>query len=252
MGTSRTPLRESIPVNQYIHGTFVPLSHLAHGWEMHSAVALTPAEERTLVREPAQAVPASIAERLGKLRVLVVPYVACAEAGDLIAFTKPSGETHSAVWVETPERIHLVLPCRELDPHDAGLELLASVAELLRPRLTGEELDRYTGLLESELASGVPGEIDQEALRAKHPLATLRARRRRSPEAFARYRDASFTSSLAEYIHGLWHDVEIRVGPEHLPFAPLRRRLTLLAELFPPNSGYQLFSRELEKKEEGE
>ncbi len=250
MGAAETPHSEGIPVSRYIRGTFVPLSHLAHGWEMHSAVTLTPAEERTLVREPAHAIPGAIAERLGKVRVLVVPYVACAQPSDLISFSKPAGDTHSAVWVETTERIHLVLPCRELDPHDTGLEFLASVSELLYPRLREEEAARFAALLENELRAGVAGEIDQDSLRAKHPLLSTRARRHRSAEAFSRYRSAAFISSATEYMHGLWHDVEVRVGPNHLPFPPLRLRLELLAELFPPNPGYRLFSTDLEKQGE--
>jgi hypothetical protein len=249
VGTPRIPLREAIPISEYIHGTFVPLSNLPHGWEMHSAVALTPAEDRTTVREPAQAVPDSIAARIGKLRVLVVPWVACMDTGDEVQFTKPQGETHSAVWIETGERIHLVLPCKELDPHDTGLEFLASIAELLRPRLTAEEMGRFSRLLEIELRAGVTGEIDEDARAAKQPLMARRARRKRSPELFANYCDTSFVSTAAEYMHGLWHDVQIRVGPEHLPVPQLRRRMTLLAEMFPPNAGYSLFAEGLEKGE---
>lgn len=249
MGAPKTPVRESVAVNDYIHGTFVPLSNLPHGWEMHSAVQLTPAEDRTMVREPAQTVPDSIAERLGKIRVLVVPWVACFEAGDQVSFTKPKGETHSAVWVESSERIHLLLPCRELDPHDTGLEFLASIAELLRPRLASHELERFSRLLEDELRTGVPGEIDEDARAAKQPLSGRRPRRRRNPELLEHYRDIAFVSTTAEYMHGLWHDVQIRIGPEHLPLPQLRRRLTLLAEMFPPNEGYSLFAEGLDKAE---
>ncbi len=249
MGAPKTPVRDSVPVNDYIHGTFVPLSNLPHGWEMHSAVQLTPAEDRTMVREPAQTVPDSIAERLGKIRVLVVPWVACFEAGDQVSFIKPKGETHSAVWVESSERIHLLLPCRELDPHDTGLEFLASIAELLRPRLASHELDRFSRLLEDELRAGVPGEIDEDARAAKQPLSGRRPRRRRNPELLEHYRDIAFVSTTAEYMHGLWHDVQIRIGPEHLPLPQLRRRLTLLAEMFPPNEGYSLFAEGLDKGE---
>jgi hypothetical protein len=230
LGIPRTPSREAIPISEYIHGTFVPLSNLPHGWEMHSAVALTPAEDRTTVREPAQAVPDSIAARIGKLRVLVVPWVACMDTGDEVRFTKPQGETHSAVWIETGERIHLVLPCKELDPHDTGLEFLASIAELLRPRLTAEEMGRFSRLLEIELRAGIPGELDEDARAAKQPLLGRRARRKRSPELFDNYCHTSFV-------------------PEHLPVPQLRRRMTLLAEMFPPNAGYSLFAEGLEKAE---
>jgi hypothetical protein len=235
---------ESLPVAEYIRRAFVPLSRLSHDWDMHSAVPLTPAEERTMVREPAQAVPASAAKRLGSLRVLLVPYVSCSESGDRVCFSKPQGETHSSVWLETDGRIHLLLPCRELDAHDTGFEFLASIAELLHPRLSGLELERYGALLEEELRSGIGGEIDEDAVQAKQPLLKGRASQRRGRAPFERYRDTSFISTMAEYMHGLWHDVQIRVGPEHLPLTPLRQRMQLLSEMFPPNPGYQVFSEE--------
>jgi len=236
------------PVLEYVQGAFVPLSHLAHDWEFHSALSLSPAEERTMVREPAQAVPNAIAERLGKLRVLVVPYIACLESGDVIARVKPKGEAHTAAWVESPERINLLLAARELDPHDTGFEFLGSVAELLRPRLADSELGEYTRLLEEELRHGVPGEIDEEARNAKNAyLASLRGRRHAAQ--FEHYRDVSLMGTVAEYIHGLWHDVQIQVGPEHLPVQQLRRRMDLMTRLFPPNEGYQVFDETVEKTE---
>jgi hypothetical protein len=241
--------RVNIPVSEYVHESFVPISHLPHDWEMHSAVLLTPSEERTMVREPAHAVPASIAARLGKLRVLLVPYVACMESGDVVAFTKPEGETHSAVWVENESRVNLVLACRELDAHDTGFEFLASIAELLRARLTADELGRFTELLEDELTHEVPGEIDEDALAAKREaLRRAGTLRRRHRDDFGRYRDISFVSTAAEYMHGLWHDVQIRIGPDHLPLPQLRRRMDLLATLFPPNPGYKVFAEGIEDK----
>lgn len=250
MSSRQMPAREDIPVAEYVRGNFVPLSHLAHDWEMHSSVTLAPAEERTIVREPAQAVPASIAQRLGKLRVLVVPYVACLESGDVVSFSKPQGETHSAVWLETDGRTHLVLPCRELNAHDTGFEFLASVAELLWPRLTEGEVHQYKQMLEEEIRLGVTGEIDEEALAAKQTILAGRPRATRNREKLDHYTNVSFVSTVAEYMHGLWHDVQIRVGPEHLPLPQLRRRMETLAHMFPPNPGYKVFAKELEEAEE--
>ncbi len=250
MGTPQISTQDPVPLNEYILGQFVPLSHLAHEWELHAGVSLTPAEERAIVREPAQAVPAAIAGRLGKLRVLVVPYVACLASGDAVSWSKPKGETHSVVWVETPERTHLVLASKELDSHDTGFEFLASLAELFRAKLTSQEVSRYTELLEEELRMGIRGEIDEDALTAKKQLLERSRSWQRSRALFKRYRDVSFSSTLAEYLHGLWHDVQIRIGPDHLPVAQLRRRMTLLAEIFPPNPGYRVFAEDLEKLEE--
>lgn len=239
--------REPVSVSDYVRGEFVPLSNLAHGWELHSAVPLTPAEERTMVREPALAAPEALAERLGKLRVLVVPYLACLEGGDAVSFSKPTGQTHSAVWMAADDRTNLVLASRELDAHDTGFEFLASLAELSLSKLSAGEIERYTLLLEEERRLRISGEIDEEALTAKKTCASSQHPWRKSRALFDQYRDVSFASTLAEYMHGLWHDVQIRVGPEHLPVAQLRRRMNLMAEFFPPNAGYSIFAAELAK-----
>jgi len=214
-------------------------------------VQLTPAEDRTMVREPAQAVPANIAERIGPVRVLMVPYIACLEPGDVVSSAKPTGDSHTAAWVETSERTNLILACREVDAHDTGFEFLASVAELLRPRLTVSECAAYDELLEEEIRHGVRGEIDEESLAAKQALLAIRPWRR-SRIQYEPYRDVSLVSTLAEYMHGLWHDVQIRVGPQHLPLRELRRRMTLMARLFPPNPGYAVFAKELDEEPAGE
>jgi hypothetical protein len=247
LSTSEIPAPDGIPISEYIQRAFVPLSHLAHGWEIHSMITLTPAEERTMVREPAQAVPASVAERIGPLRVLMVPYIACVESGDVVCAAKPKGETHTAAWVETSERTNLLLASREVDAHDTGFEFLASIAELLRPRLTITEMAAYDELLNEELRHGVRGEIDEESLTAKQALLAIRPWRR-SRLQFEPYRDVSLVSTVAEYMHGLWHDVQIRVGPQHLPLQQLRRRMTLMSNLFPPNPGYAVFAKELEEE----
>jgi hypothetical protein len=246
LGISPTAPKDRTPVTDYVQKSFVPLSRLTHEWEFHSAVTLSPAEERTIVREPVQAIPAAIAQRLGKVRVLGVAYIACLESGDVVCRQKPSGEAHTAAWVETPERINLLLACRELDAHDTGFELLGSVAELLRPRLTPSEIAVYSQMLEEEIRHGVRGEIDEDALNSKQIYLPARGGRR-SRAQFEHYRDTSFVSTAAEYVHGLWHDVQIRVGPEHLPVAQLRRRMELMTELFPPNDGYRVFDETVEK-----
>ena len=233
------PAVQWISVAEYVRAERSPISRLAHQWEMHSAILLSPAEERNMVRDPAQAVPDGIAERIGPLRLLLVPYIACTKDGDFVSFSKPEGEAHTSVWVEVDGSTRLVLACRELDAHDTGFELLACVAELVRPHLSGAETAEFQRLLEDELRRGITGEIDEEAAKAKQVLLD-RNSRRRGAELEA-YRDVSLVETIAEYMHGLWHDVQIRVGPEHLPLAQLRSRLELLSRLFPPNEGYSVF-----------
>lgn len=243
----QTAAKEITPVSEYLRDPAGPTSHLAHDWELVSSIPLTPAEDRSMVREPARAVPAVLAERLGKVRVLIVPYIGCFDAGDSVCQAKPAGETHTAVWSEEQGRLNLVLAGRELDAHDTGFELLASIAQMVLPKLTGDEMSGYAALIESELTAGAGGEIDKESLNAK--TAYLKQRVNGGPRAAKRlsqYIDTSLAGTLAEYMHGLWHDVQIRVGPEHLPVEQLQKRMIWLARLFPPNPGYDLFAREFE------
>ena len=248
MGNPQLPLTDAVPIVEYVEGTFVPISHLAHGWEFHASLSLTPAEERTMIREPADAVPDTIAQKIGNLRVLAVPYISCLETGDVVTRLKPKGEAHTAAWVESSERISLLLACRELDAHDTGFEFLGSVAELLRPRLADSEVQSFSQLLQEEVRHGVAGEIDEEARSAKRAyMGSMKGRRQNSQ--FERYRDVALTGTVAEYMHGLWHDVQIQVGPDHLPVAQLRRRMDLMSQFFPPNSGYKVFDEAMDKAE---
>ncbi|MGH9401564.1 MAG: hypothetical protein ACRD2P_05605 [Terriglobia bacterium] len=247
MNVSLTATKEIIPVNEYIRDPMGPVSNLAHGWGLFSGVHLTPAEDRTMVREPARAVPSSLAERLGKVQVLIVPYIGCFDAGDSICLAKPPGETHTAVWVEEQGFLNLALACRELDAHDTGFELLASIAQIALPKMTHEELSGYAALLDKEAALGVRGEIDKEALNAKAAFLKLRnGASSRATKRLGQYVDVSLTGTLTEYMHGLWHDVQIRVGQDYLPVQQLRERMMWLAGIFPPNPGYDLFARELD------
>lgn len=249
MPTTQAPAGQIVPIHEYVRQRAGVFSRLAHGWELHSAVLLTPAEERTMVREPAQAVPQKIAERLGPLRILVAPYIGCFKSGDAVCFSKPEGETHTAVWVESDGRTCVVLASKELDAHDTGFEFLASVAHLLVATLNASEMQSYSELLANELSRKVSGEIDPEALEAKQKH--LRPAGGSDGESgFAEYRETSLVSTLAEYMHGLWHDVQVRAGPEHLPVRELQNRMMLLAKMFPPNPGYSLFARELESQGE--
>lgn len=246
MTTAKPADPDCIVVSEFLRREFAPLSNLAHGWQLYSALPLSPAEDRNMVREPVAAVPQNIAERIGKLRILAVPYIACYESGDAVCFAKPSGPTHVAVWHTTGDLTSLVLACREVDAHDTGFELLASIGELLRPRLNQTEMISFTDMLKTELAEGIEGEIDEEAYSAKQALLKTRGfspLHTAAPE-FAAYRDASIISTLAEYLHGLWHDVQVRTGPEHLPVMDVYKRMKMVSFMFPPNPGYDLFSRE--------
>ncbi len=203
-------------------------AELAHGWLLRAVAPISLGQAESILREPAAAVPQAAAGRLGTVRLYAVSYLACQEGSDFVAEELPQGEQHSSVWLERPEGLHLFVSFGDANSHDVGFELLAALGELLVPRLSDEEFARYSRLVERELREGAAGEIDDDALEARN-------------SARLDYVGISLASTLAEYMHALWHDVDLRHGPEHLPAKFLRRRFDLLQEWFPPNAGYELF-----------
>jgi len=201
---------------------------LAHGWMLYALEPPSMAEAAAVLRDPAQAVPAVLARRLGALRLLAVPYLKCGGDAEYVTGQPPEGDTHSSLWLERPDGPDLFLSFGDGAAHDTGFELLAAVADLLVRYISGWEFTEYLRLIQNELDSGVPGEIDEDSLAAK-----------RAGEPG--YVTASLAATLSEYMHALWHDVEVRSGPDHLPAEHVRLRLELLQRLFPPNPGSTLF-----------
>jgi len=201
---------------------------LAHGWRLELAPGLPAELVEQYVRPAVRAVPKALAGRLKNCRIRLVERLEKAE--------------ESSRWVESAEGLEVMVAWEGVEAHDVALEVLLCLGQALWEALEPPESATYLLVLCDEIAAGVTGEIDEEALEAKRRLLAGRAaaRSRRRLEEYAR---ASFASTAAEYVHCLWHDVTVRTGPEHLPARCLRRRLELLARWFPPNRGYRLFAR---------
>jgi hypothetical protein len=127
------------------------------------------------------------------------------------------------------------------DHHDVAMELLACLGQILWERLSADQLRAYGQLLRAELEAGIEGEIDEEAFAEKKQLLRNRTSAR-SQRRLERYARTSFSETAAEYVHCLWHEVNIVSGAEHLPAHRLRRRLELFSGWFPPDRGYRLFA----------
>jgi len=151
-----------------------------------------------------------------------------------------AGAELSSRWIQSPGELHIAVACAGIEGHDVALELLVCLAQALWETCGPAEKEAYWKHLASEIEAGVSGEIDEEALREKRRLLASRAAAR-SGRRFERYARASFAGTAAEYVHCLWHEVQAREGPEHLPAPWLRRRLQMLARWFPPDPGQLLF-----------
>lgn len=183
---------------------------------------------RDFIRAPVRAIPPTLAVRLGRCRIRLLPELATSE--------------EVASWIRSGEDLEVRLRTDGIAPHDLALELLTCLGEALWESMAHEERVAYLRVLDEEIRSGVAGEIVDEALAAKRVLLSspIHARSRRRLLAYAR---ASFAATLAEYVHALWHDVTVRQGEEDLPPGRVRARLTMLARWFPPGSGRRLFAR---------
>jgi len=151
-----------------------------------------------------------------------------------------SDASFSSRWTQTNDALEIEVASEEIEGHDLALEILLCLGQALWESASAEAREVYLRLLAAEIEAGVAGEIDEESLSEKRALFANRASAR-SRIRLLYYARASFASTVAEYIHSLWHDVTVRTGEEHLPAQWLRRRLEFLARWFPPDRGHRLF-----------
>jgi hypothetical protein len=200
--------------------------HLAHGWQL-AAPEETPASlVREFLRPAVRAVPSEMARQLTHCSIRL--------AVDL------GGPNVASEWTADEREVRISIATGDRTNHDVAMELLICLGQALWQKLTSEQCRAYWLLLDSEFQAGVKGEIDEEALKEKRALLGSRISAA-SDRRLERYGRASFAGTAAEYVHSLWHDVEVVSGPEHLPAQYLRRRLELLASWFPPGPGHKLY-----------
>src|SRR5512140_3992471 len=120
---------------------------IAHGWELAAIPPVDAGRAYAAIGEPAAAVPASVAARLGQVRVVAVPYIACGGERDFVSVDPPDGESHSSLWLNERGALQILLSFLDASEHDVGFELLAVVADLVVPQLSATEFDPYAALL---------------------------------------------------------------------------------------------------------
>ena len=181
---------------------------------------------REFIRPAVRAIPSRMAHQVGFCRVSLV-----SSLGD---------PDVASQWTATDQGLEISLATADRDEHDVAMEMLLCLGQALWERLSDYQRKAFWLLLDTEIRAGITGEIDDDALRVKRALMASRFSAV-SGRRLERYGSASFAGTAAEYIHCLWHDVEIRSGPDYLPAPQLRRRLELLSRWFPPDRGYRLF-----------
>jgi hypothetical protein len=198
---------------------------LAHGWTLSCGPGRSQSLVREFIRPAVRAVPSSLALRLGSCRISLPAEVAADVASR---------------WAITDGGLEVSVTAEGVEEHDVAMELLLCLGQALWERLSDAELRAYWMLLCDEISAGIDGEIDEQALEEKRSLFERRSHTSRAAQ-LTRYGCASFAGTAAEYVHCLWHEVTVRTGPDYLSAQPLRRRLELMAQWFPPDRGHRLF-----------
>lgn len=208
------------------------------------AVSLDAEQQRQFLREPAEAIPTVLLERQVPLRLLLVPYLEKGAAGSpgLVAFEKPPNQRllRRAIF-DVRDEIFLLFAIEQQDVAEYHYELFRTVAGLACGVIREEEFSRFSALVFDELNRSTRGEVDDASLQLKLQLQRRQRLPGRNTKQMHRYVRQALEDTLTLFLHGLCCDINVDPGPRQLASRYLRRRLELLAEIFPPNPGHLLF-----------
>lgn len=237
-GRSRLTVQEL--ANRF-QNEMIPLSNTV---SYFSAAPLVEEEVKQYLQEPIAAVPAAVSALLPPLGILLVPYLerADAGAGEYVVFEKP-GENRQvfSAQVVSGEGVILAFATKEEEVADYHYLFYNALAALAADHWKPEDRDRYYRLLREELKLEVHGEVDEHSWHQKQALLRRQTNIRKETRLFRDYARQSFVDTLTLYLHGICCDIDVETGPRQLPSRYLRRRLELLAGLYPPPEGYAVF-----------
>jgi hypothetical protein len=208
---------------------------------------LTEEDIREYLEEPIAALPPSVVSQLPKVSILLVPYLETARGkgegrSDLVSMSRPADNRVS--WTScflSKEEAVLAFALKEQEVADYHYHFYHLLAGLIADQLSDESRKAYTILLRLELEAGAHGEVDEGAWELKQELVHRQKQFRRETRLFKDYVRQSFIDTLTLYLHGICCDIDVETGPRQIPSKWLRKRLELMAELFPPPSGYNVF-----------
>jgi hypothetical protein len=221
-----------------------------------ATVPLSEEDLKEYLEEPIAALPPAISGLLPKVSIMLVPYIervdgkekGAVRRDEFVCTEKPPENRLS--WVtqvrfDGEEVLVFALKDQEVSEyHYRFFHILASLAADL---WSDEAQTRYCGLLREELSAHVHGEVDEESWHMKQGLLRRETNARRETKAFRDYARQSFIDTLTLYLHGICCDIDVETGPRQLPSRYLRKRLSVLNDLYPPPSGYAVFPEHQEQ-----
>lgn len=219
----------------------VPLSGQVSYFE---AVALDGERKRQFLKEPIDAVPKTLLDRLPPLRIVLVPYLEKGTNGgtDLVSFEKPphARRQPSSIF-DVKDEVFLLFGIEEQDVADYHYWFYQAVATQGAAAVTAEELASFAALIYNELNRGTRGEVDETSLQWKAKVQRKPQLPGRNTKLMREYIRYALEDTLTLYLHGLCCDIDVEPGPRQLAARHLRARLELLATIYPPSPGYLVF-----------
>jgi hypothetical protein len=203
-----------------------------------SSPSLAEDDLKQYLHEPISSLPPGITALLPKsVALMLVPFLEKmnAKAATRISFEKIEELKQSPT--------HRLAKNEEVSDYHYGL--FNEIAGMVSKVWTVEVRDGYYGLLRSELAAKVNGEVDEKSWRLKQAL--LRKPASKEGKTFKEYGRQSFEDTLTLYLHGICCDIDVETGPRQLPSRHLRKRLEFLQLQFPPPAGHAVFPEELKR-----
>ena len=183
---------------------------------MHAAYPLTPAEKaHDGARRPAQAIPTRWQSAWGKVRRLEGPLPGLFGSRRLSQQgEKPEGETHTDVWVEGSDQINLVLAGRDINSHDAGSNSRRAWRNSCAPGFRRRRWNVAGSSWTRNSSAASPARSTRKRWPPSSGFSLIKPVA--AAAQFERYCDTSFASTPGQYMHGLWHDVQIPGQPRTL------------------------------------
>lgn len=215
-----------------------------------ASIPLSEEDLKEYLEEPIASLPPAISSLLPKVSILLVPYLERAdgkEKGDVrkedfVCTEKPPENRLSWVTqVRFDNEEVLAFALKDQDVSEYHYRFYHVLARLAGDLWSDEAQSRYASLLREEVNNGVHGEVDEESWHMKQALLRRQTNVRKETKAFRDYVRQSFIDTLTLYLHGICCDIDVETGPRQLQSRYLRKRLSVLYELFPPPEGYAVF-----------
>jgi len=227
-------------------GEMVPLGH---NFAYFSTLPLGEEDLNEYLHEPISALPPSVCEAIGPVRIVLAPYLVRTDGLPAVVHKAPAMNLRLRSAYMTDNGNTLFFSVKDENPSEYHQIFFNTLAHLLTRRLDKGNEARYTGLLAAEFEQHVNGEVDEPSWELKQALPEANGNRvSKRGKLFREYALQSFTDTMTLYMHGICCDIDVEPGPRQVPSRWLRKRIEALYEMFPPPNNRPVLPEHLARR----